>query len=167
MRPPRLRCVLFLLIYSPHLLIVFSATFGLHLLLQTYPYIQALYVISIRRTESLLSTSFRFHLTMDTLVVQLCASSLPRCTRDFHPLESAHGGQTKRRCNFLHLLKNIFYFPICFATSSAKFSSLFSSPSPFSNLANLTISAPFDSTSFPTFISGSLTKSCSTKQISP
>ena len=96
MRPPRLRCVLFPLIYSPHLLVIFLATLGLYLLLQTYPYFRALYVISVRRTESLLTTSFRFHLTMDTLVVQLCASSLPRCTRDFHPLESAHGGQTKR-----------------------------------------------------------------------
>ena len=97
MRPPRLRCVLFPLIYSPHLLVVFLATFGLHLHLQTYPYSRALYVISIRRTESLPTTSFRFHLTMDTLAVQLCASSLPRCTRDFHPLESAHGEQTNMR----------------------------------------------------------------------
>ena len=97
MRPPRLRCELFPLIYSPHLLVVFTATFGLHLLLQTYPYFRALYVISIRRTKSLPTASFRFHLTMDTLAVQLYASSLPRCIRDFHPLESAHGGQTKRR----------------------------------------------------------------------
>ena len=36
-----------------------------------------------------------FHLTMDTLAVQLCASSLPTRTRDFHPLEPAHGGRTK------------------------------------------------------------------------
>ena len=113
MRPPRLRCVLFLLIYSPHLLIVFSATFGLYLLLQIYPYIRALYVISVRRTESLLSTSFRFHLTMDTLVVQLCASSLPRCTRDFHPLESAHGGQTKRRAFTLFSKLAYYYNMLC------------------------------------------------------
>ena len=96
MRPPRLRCELFPLIYSPHLLVVFLATLGLHLHLQTYPYSQALYVISIRRTESLPTASFRFHLTMDTLAVQLCTSSLPRCTRDFHPLEFAHGGQTNK-----------------------------------------------------------------------
>ena len=83
------------IIYSPHLLVVFSATLRLHLLLQTYPYSRALYVISVRRTKSLLTASFRFHFTMDTLAVQLCASSLPRCTWDFHPLESAHGGQTK------------------------------------------------------------------------
>jgi diketogulonate reductase-like aldo/keto reductase len=33
---------------------------------------------------------------MDTLAVQLCTSSLPTCTRDFHPLERAHGAQTKK-----------------------------------------------------------------------
>ena len=96
MRPPRLRCTLFPLIYPPHLLVL-PATFGLHLLLQTYPYFRALYVISVRRTKSLLTASFRFHLTMDTLAVQLYTSSLPRRVRDFHPLERAHGAQTNGR----------------------------------------------------------------------
>ena len=95
MRPPRLRCTLFPLIYPPHLLVL-PATFGLHLLLQTYPYFRALYVISVRRTKSLLTASFRFHLTMDTLAVRLYTSSLSRRVRDFHPLERAHGAQTKR-----------------------------------------------------------------------
>ena len=95
MRPPRLRCTLFPLIYPPHLLVL-PATFGLHLLLQTYPYFRALYVISVRRTKSSLTASFRFHLTMDTLAVQLYTSSLPRRVRDLHPLERAHGAQTKR-----------------------------------------------------------------------
>lgn len=95
MRPPRLRCTLFPLIYPPHLLVL-PATFGLHLLLQTYPYFRALYVISVRRTKSLLTASFRFHLTMDTLAVRLYTSSLPRRVRDLHPLERAHGAQTKR-----------------------------------------------------------------------
>ena len=94
-RPPRLRCALFPLIYPPHLPVL-PATFGLHLLLQTYPYFRALYVISVRRTKSLLTASFRFHLTMDTLAVRLYTSSLPRRVRDFHPLERAHGAQTKR-----------------------------------------------------------------------
>ena len=93
MRPPRLRCTLFPLIYPPHLLVLL-ATLGLHLHLQTYPYFRALYVISVRRTKSLLTASFRFHLTMDTLAVQLYTSSLPRRVRDFHPLERAHGAQT-------------------------------------------------------------------------
>ncbi|MEQ3401669.1 IS66 family transposase zinc-finger binding domain-containing protein [Dorea formicigenerans] len=48
--------------------------------------IYSLYAISIRQTKSLLTTSFRFHLTMDTLAVQLYPSSLPRRVRDFHPL---------------------------------------------------------------------------------
>ena len=102
MRPPRLRCTLFPLIYPPHLLVL-PATFGLHLHLQTYPYFRALYVISVRRTKSLLTASFRFHLTMDTLAVRLYTSSLPRRVRDFHPLERAHGAQTKRvKILYLH-----------------------------------------------------------------
>ena len=95
MRPPRLRCTLFPLTYPPHLLVL-PATFGLHLFWQTYPYFRALYVISVRRTKSLLTASFRFHLTIDTLAVRLYTSSLPRRVRDFHPLERAHGAQTKK-----------------------------------------------------------------------
>ena len=52
-------------------------------------------MISVRRTKSLLTASFRFHLAMDTLAVRLYTSSLPRRVRDFHPLERAHGAQTK------------------------------------------------------------------------
>ena len=95
-RPPRLRCALFPLIYPPHLLVL-PATFGLHLFRQTYPYFRALYVISVRRTKGLPTASFRFHLTVDTLAVQLYTSSLPRRVRDFHPLERAHGAQTEKR----------------------------------------------------------------------
>ena len=95
MRPPRLRCTLFPLTYPPHLLVL-PATFGLHLFWQTYPYFRALYVISVRRTKSLLTASFRFHLTIDTLAVRLYTSSLPRRVRDFHPLERAPGAQTKK-----------------------------------------------------------------------
>ena len=105
MRPPRLRCALFPLIYPPHLLVL-PATFGLHLLLQTYPYFRALYAISVRRTKSLLTASFRFHLTMDTLAVQLYTSSLPRRVRDLHPLERAHGAQTKRAVRTCLTAKN-------------------------------------------------------------
>ena len=80
---------------APHLLVLL-ATFGLHLPLQTYPYFRASYVVSVRRTKSLLTASFRFHLTMDTRAVRLYTSSLPRRVRDLHPLERAHGAQTKR-----------------------------------------------------------------------
>ena len=44
----------------------------------------------------MLTASFRFHLTIDTLAVQLYTSLLPRRIRDFHPLERAHGAQTKK-----------------------------------------------------------------------
>ena len=94
-RPPRLRCALFPLIHLPHLLVL-PATFGLHLSWQTYPYFPALYVVPVRQAKVLLTASFRFHLAMDTLAVQLCTSSLPTRTRDFHPLERAHGAQTKK-----------------------------------------------------------------------
>ena len=95
-RSPRLRCALFPLIYPSHLQVL-PATFGLHLFWQTYPYFPALYAIPVRRTKGLPTASFRFHLTVDTLAVQLCTSSLPTRTRDFHPLERAHGAQTKER----------------------------------------------------------------------
>ena len=111
MRPPRLRCTLFPLIYPPHLLVL-PATFGLYLLLQTYPYFRALYVISVRRTKSLLTASFRFHLAMDTLAVQLYTSSLPRRVRDFHPLERAHGAQTKNTPDINYPV--YFYYMISF-----------------------------------------------------
>ena len=94
-RPPRLRCALFPLIYLPHLLVL-PATFGLHRFEPTYPYFPALYVVPVRQAKGLLTASFRFHLTMNTLAVQLCTSSLPTRTRDFHPLERAHGAQTKK-----------------------------------------------------------------------
>ena len=96
-RPPQLRCELFLLICLPHLLVL-PATFGLHLPMQTYPYFQASYAISVRQTKDLPTASFRFRLTANTLAVQLYTSSLPRRVRDFHPLESAHGVQTKNPC---------------------------------------------------------------------
>ena len=111
MRPPRLRCTLFPFIYPPHLLLL-PATFGLYLLLQTYPYFRALYVIPVRRTKGLPTASFRFHLTMDTLAVQLYTSSLPRRVRDFHPLERAHGAQTKSVPPFRDTLSCFIYLRV-------------------------------------------------------
>ena len=99
-RPPRLRCTLFPLIYLPHLLVL-PATFGLHLFWQTYPYFPALYVVPVRQAKGLPTASFRFHLTMNTLAVQLYTSSLPRRVRDLHPLERAHGAQTKNQVSGL------------------------------------------------------------------
>ena len=94
MRSPQLRCVLFPSMYLPHLLVL-PATFGLQCLLPPYPYFRAFYAVPVRQVRGLLTASFRFHLAMDTLAVRLCASSLPTRTRDFHPLENAHAGQTK------------------------------------------------------------------------
>ena len=73
----------------------------------------ASYVISVRRTKSLLTASFRFYLTIDTLAVQLYTSLSPRHVRDFHPLERAHGAQTKIRAepstdSALHIFLSIF-----------------------------------------------------------
>ena len=96
MRPPRLRCTLFPLIYPPHLLGSYKRQlYGFVLFSRLTKRNLASYVISVRRTKSLLTASFRFYLTIDTLAVQLYTSSLPRRVRDFHPLERAHGAQTK------------------------------------------------------------------------
>ncbi|MBD8974048.1 MAG: hypothetical protein EGQ63_09500 [Clostridiales bacterium] len=59
---------------------------GLHLFWQTYPYFRALYVISVHRTKSLLTASFRFHLTMDTLAVLLYTYS---SSQPFDPAKRA------------------------------------------------------------------------------
>ena len=98
MRPPRLRCTLFPLIYPPHLLDSYKRQlYGFVLFSRLTKRNLASYVISVRRTKSLLTASFRFYLTIDTLAVQLYTSLSPRCVRDFHPLERAHGAQTKIR----------------------------------------------------------------------
>ena len=108
-RPPRLRCTLFSLIYLPHLLVL-PATFGLHRLRPTYPNFPALYMVPVRQAKGLPTASFRFHLTMDTLAVQLCTSSLPTRTRDFHPLERAHGAHTLKSTDRSVLLSFLIIF---------------------------------------------------------
>ena len=52
-------------------------------------------MIPVRRFKSLPTAAFRSHLAVDTLAVQLYTSSLSRRVRDLHPLERAHGAQTK------------------------------------------------------------------------
>ena len=66
----------------------------------------------VRQAKGLPTASFRSHLTMGTHAVQLCTSSLPTRTRDFHPLERAHGEHTKGRherishsCLFFFILR--------------------------------------------------------------
>ena len=60
---------IFLSIYLPHLHRKLSDSFGLWFVRQPYPVYSALYVISVRQTRDLPLTSFRFHLTVDTLVL--------------------------------------------------------------------------------------------------
>ena len=103
MRPPRLRCTLFPLIYPPHLLGSYKRQlYGFVLFSRLTKRNLASYVISVRRTKSLLTASFRFYLTIDTLAVQLYTSLSPRRVRDFHPLERAHGAQTKKYQNYFN-----------------------------------------------------------------
>ena len=59
----------------------------------------ALYAISFRRCRILLSASFRFHLTMDTLAVQLMVPTT-KPIADFHRLVTAHAGQTTKASNY-------------------------------------------------------------------
>ena len=106
MRPPRLRCTLFSLIYPPHLLGSYKRQlYGFVLFSRLTKRNLASYVISVRRTKSSLTASFRFYLTIDTLAVQLYTSLSPRRVRDFHPLERAHGAQTNNRQRFHSLPK--------------------------------------------------------------
>ena len=53
----------------------------------------ALYVVSVRRCETLPSASFRFHLTMDTLAVWLMVPTT-KPIADFHCQVIAHVGRT-------------------------------------------------------------------------
>ena len=111
MRPPRLRCTLFPLIYPPHLLGSYKRQlYGFVLFSRLTKRNLASYVISVRRTKSLLTASFRFYLTIDTLAVQLYTSLSPRRVRDFHPLERAHGAQTKNGEVLILTLRRLYQY---------------------------------------------------------
>ncbi|WP_225624370.1 hypothetical protein, partial [Thermoanaerobacterium thermosaccharolyticum] len=49
----------------------------------------------VHQTEILPTASFRFHLTMDTLAVQLVVPTT-KPTADFHRQVTAHAGRTKK-----------------------------------------------------------------------
>lgn len=66
----------------------FRVSFGLCELFASSSSIHASYVVSVRRPSGLLSASFRFYLTADTLAVQLMIP-LTRLIRDFHPIVQA------------------------------------------------------------------------------
>ena len=124
MRPPRLRCTLFPLIYPPHLLGSYKRQlYGFVLFGRLTKRNLASYVISVRRTKSSLTASFRFYLTIDTLAVQLYTSLSPRRVRDFHPLERAHGAQTKNKradINVSYLYLHVFTSLSCHRSSIKK-----------------------------------------------
>src|SRR5215470_16356501 len=63
--------------------------------------LRRLYPLPVRRASVLPTASFRFHLTMDTLAVQLTLP-LAGCVEDFHLQVSApcraHQGKSRARC---------------------------------------------------------------------
>ena len=61
--------------------------------------IHSLYVISVRQTRVLPPSSFRFHLTMDTLDFSCILPTVGRI-RDFHPLETCAAERTIKRAAF-------------------------------------------------------------------
>ena len=54
----------------------------------------ALYVVSIRQCEVLLTASFRFPVAKDTLAVQLVVPAT-KPTADFHRQDTAHAGRNR------------------------------------------------------------------------
>ena len=63
--------------------------------MQPRPLCPALYAISVRRLGTLPAASFRFHLAMDTLAIQLTLPTAKRVV-DFHHKAIAHGGRTSK-----------------------------------------------------------------------
>ena len=96
-RPPRLRCTTLSLSPIRHIYSYFQQLLDFIVFLADLSLFPSLICdFCPSGPESLLTASFRFHLTIDTLAVRLYTSSLPRRVRDFHPLERAHGAQTKK-----------------------------------------------------------------------
>ena len=54
------------------------------------------YAVPVRKVSGLPPASFRFCLATDTLAFGY-ALGATSCARDFHPLEHAHAGRTKKR----------------------------------------------------------------------
>jgi hypothetical protein len=58
-------------IYPPHLLLHLPGDYGALDLVASSPRCSCLYAVAVRRAGTLPTASFRFHLTVDTLAVQL------------------------------------------------------------------------------------------------
>ena len=97
MRPHGVRLISFIS-YTRHIYVYSSHIIGSRTLLcnanssQLYPP----NVIRVPRAETLPTTSFRFYLTIDTLVVQLVLYYRSR-TRDFHSLDINHARHTDKK----------------------------------------------------------------------
>ena len=98
MKPPQLRCILFPSMYLRHLLVL-PATFGLQCLLPPYPYFRALYAVPVRQVRGLLTSSFRFRLTEDTLAFGYILPTTGRIP-DLHRLETCAARRTKKPSGF-------------------------------------------------------------------
>ena len=98
MRPHGVRLISFIS-YTRHIYVYSLLCFGRRTLLcnanssQLYPP----NVIRVPRAETLPTTSFRFYLTINTLVVQLVLYYRSR-TRDFHSLDINHARHTLKEC---------------------------------------------------------------------
>ena len=110
MRPPRLRCTLFPLIYPPHLLVL-PATFWTSSLLADLSVFPSL-ICDFCPSDQRFAYSF---LQIPPRDGHPCCSAihfpLSGRVRDLHPLERAHGAQTEKSTNHFRLmLSNYFVF---------------------------------------------------------
>ena len=83
-----------------HLHLGFRVASGF-ILFSRLTHLQMPYAVSVRQVSGLPPASFRSRLAADTLALGYVLGATP-CTRDFHPLERAHGAQTKSPvCTYL------------------------------------------------------------------
>lgn len=68
-------------------------------------------VVLVHRISGLPRASFRFRLATDTLASGY-ALGATSCARDFHPLERAHAGHTKKRAQIIQTDPRPLFFKI-------------------------------------------------------
>src|SRR5699024_5017404 len=94
-RPPQLRCELFPSIYLPYIHHMIEVAIGLQLLLQPYPHVLPLIWFLFVRPEVCLELPSDSISLWTPLFSAICLPLQGRI-RDFHPLEFAHAGRTKK-----------------------------------------------------------------------
>jgi hypothetical protein len=77
----------------------------------------ASYVLPVRQASVLLTASFRFHLTMDTLAVRLIVPLIGPI-RDFHSLELRHARRTTKKKREISLPLFLTYLASIFRSQS-------------------------------------------------